>query len=232
MMEAYSVYSKSFSKTIACTIYRLITAYLLLRVKWDKHAEILMYLVDEACRTEFTGLAPGSIWMGSMDPWKVWNLGFKESKSILRGPSGVHSFFPLNSCRSLRNPLVCPDYSSPSEWLFLNDFIHLACFAACGNMACHLQRTVFGHDLPRKIQIIVIIRTVSVNAPKRKRKKKWAEIPPSRHWLANKINAWQVHLMKAELIIKMYSRDLPNKIQIIIVNFQSFWASHDQEILA
>ena len=72
-------------------------------------------------------MAPGFIWMGSMDPWKVWNLGFKGSKSILRGPSGVHS---LNSCRSLTNPLVCPDYSSPSEWLFLNDFIHLACFAA------------------------------------------------------------------------------------------------------
>ena len=36
--------------------------------------------------------------------------------------------------------------------------------------------------------------------------------------------------MKAELIIKMYSHDLPNKIQIIIVNFQSFWVS--QEILA
>ena len=63
-------------------------------------------------------------------------------------------------------------------------------------------------------------------------------IPPSRHWPANKINAWYLHLkqslssylMKAELIIKMYSHDLPNKIQIIIVNFQSFWVS--QEILA
>ena len=118
-----------------------------------------------------TGLAPGSIWMGSMDPWKVWNLGFKGAKSILRGPSGVHSCFPLNSCCSLTNPLVCPDYSSPSEWLFLNDFIDLACFAACGNMACHVQRTVFGYDLPCKIQIIVIIREVPVNASKRKRKK-------------------------------------------------------------
>ena len=36
--------------------------------------------------------------------------------------------------------------------------------------------------------------------------------------------------MKAELIIKMYSHDLPNMIQIIIVNFQSFWVS--QEIFA
>ena len=106
------------------------------------------------------------------------------------------------------------------------------------HMKAELIIKMYSHDLPRKIQIIVIIRKVSNFQLMLQKEQKWAETPPSRHWSANKINAWHLHLMKAELIItsdessiiKMYSHDLPNKIQIIIVNFQSFWVS--QEILA